>query len=312
MKRLAVTLLFMIFIAACNSEEVAERDSYPTEPVSIIVPYSEGGSSDTMAKLSAEALSDHWGIEVTVDNRGGENAISGMQDIADAAPDGYTYGMFGSPDEHVLMELEDPSFIQKDFDHLMGFDQVPHALMSSPAFPGASLTAWRNEAIEQPGRVTVGYSGPIGELLILLLEEQLEVDVTPVRYDGGGDLVEALRRGEIDSASTSLSIEDYVIEAGGSLLGYGGEDRDDGLSFNAQSYDIYLAVMRTMVAPVGIPDDNREEMVTALEDVFQTEEWQDMTKEADVEFKASNEKEADIFLDKIHDIVDRRIEEIQE
>ncbi|AOM84217.1 Bug family tripartite tricarboxylate transporter substrate binding protein [Salisediminibacterium beveridgei] len=311
MKQLMVVLLLGIVLAGCSGEETAERESYPTAPVTIIVPYSEGGSSDIMARLTAEALSDYWGMDVTVDNRDGESAVLGMQDIADAEPDGYTFGMFGSPDEQVLSEREDLSFMQDDFDFLMGFDREPHALMSAPSFSGENLERFKDAAGEQPGRITVGHSGPLGELLILLLEEQLDVDVTPVIYDGGGDLLLALQQDEIDAASTSLSTKDRVNEAGGSLMGYGSEDLGDGLSFSEQGHEIHLKVMRTLVAPVGIPDDHREEMITALEAVVQTDEWHENIEEAGIDFSASDEDEVQQFLEEMSDIVDERIQDIQ-
>lgn len=312
MRQITGGVLLVILMSGCFGEETAERESYPTAPVTIIVPYSEGGSSDTLARMMAEALSEHWGMEVTVENRDGESAVLGMQDIAEAEPDGYTFGMFGSPDEHVLTEREDLSFMQEDFDFLMGFDREPHALMSAPSFSGDSLEHLKEKAEGQPGRVTVGHSGPLGELLILLLEEQLDVDVTPVIYDGGGDLLLALQQDEIDTASTSLATEDRVNEAGGSLLGYGGEDHGDRLSFSEQGYEIHLTVMRTLVAPVGIPDDHRKEMITALEAIFQTDEWYESMDEAGINFSASDEEDVQLFLEEMHEIVDERIQEIQE
>lgn len=310
MRGVLAVLVLLVMSSCANDDEVA-RDFFPEEAVTIIVPYSPGGSSDQMARLTAEGLSDYWGIEVIVDNHDGLDAGSGLLAIAEADADGYTLGMFGNPDELVHARMYDADLSMNDFEYLMGFDQMPHALLAGPGFEGDTFQEWIDLANRQPGRLTVGHSGSLGELMIFLLENETGVDVTPVRYDGGGELIQALREDQIDTASTSCVAINDVIRAGGRKLGCAGAPNGDGTTFSEQGYDILLNVMRVLVAPQGIPADHREEIISALETVFESEAWQEAVADAEIDFVQTGAEELMELVREMDQKIERRIEEAE-
>ncbi|ADH97977.1 tripartite tricarboxylate transporter substrate binding protein [Salisediminibacterium selenitireducens] len=306
-----LAVLVLLMMSSCANDDEVVRDSFPEEAVTIIVPYSPGGSSDQMARLTAEGLSDYWGIEVIVDNHDGRQSGSGLLAIAEADADGYTLGMFGNPDELVHARLYDTELAMTDYDYLMGFDQMPHALLAGPGFEGEDFEDWIDIANRQPGRLTVGHSGSLGELMIFLLENETGVDVTPVRYDGGGELIQALSEDQIDTALSSCEAADDVARSGGRKLGCTGSPDGDGTTFSEQGYEILLNVMRVLVAPQGIPADHRDEIISALETVFETEAWQEAVADAEIAFVQTGPDDLMELVREMDEKIERRIEEAE-
>src|SRR5688500_5523041 len=79
----------VLLLLACPMMALAQA-TYPTRPIRLIVPYPPGGSTTIMSRLIGQKLTDSWGQQVVVDNRGGGNTIIGSQALVKARPDGYT------------------------------------------------------------------------------------------------------------------------------------------------------------------------------------------------------------------------------
>ena len=83
----AVTAMGLALFAATTG---AYAQSYPVKPVRLVIAFAAGGPGDTAGRLVAPKLSELWGQQVLVDNRGGANSIVGSEIVARSAPDGYT------------------------------------------------------------------------------------------------------------------------------------------------------------------------------------------------------------------------------
>ena len=89
MRRLA----FAFALCAAASISATAQEGYPSRPVTLIVPFAAGGSTDVIARVVADAMRGPFGQSIVIDNRGGAGGSIGTAAVAKAAPDGYTIGM---------------------------------------------------------------------------------------------------------------------------------------------------------------------------------------------------------------------------
>jgi tripartite-type tricarboxylate transporter receptor subunit TctC len=265
--RNTIAILLAAPLVAAGS--VAAAQDYPTQAITLIVPYSPGGGGDTVARIVADRLGEELGQTINVVNCEGAVAEIGIAEMARAEPDGYTLGVFGFPDNVVLENTRDTDFDADSFEYLAGFDLTPMGMFAGPGAPFDDLDGLREHAEANPGAVVVGESGALGLLAILAFADELDVQLTPIRYDGGGELMNALLGNHIDMASTSSMSHDPITDANGTPIGFFADERMDMFpdvpTFAEQGVELEMGVGRVMVAPAGIPDEVRDRLTEALD-----------------------------------------------
>lgn len=254
----------------------AAAQAYPEQAITVVVPYSAGGGGDTVARLVSERLGEELGVQLNVVNRPGAGGEIGIAEIAAADPDGYTIGVFGYPDNFVIESTREVAFNSaEDLDFLAQFDSTPMGVFAKPGAAFSTLDELRAHAEQNPGAVIVGDSGSLGLLNALAFGDKLESVLTPVRYAGGGELMNAVLGGHIDLASTSSMSHDPIVDAGGTPLAFASAERmemfPDVPTMRELGIDQVMEVGRVVVAPAGLPDDVRARLTEAL-DAISTDE----------------------------------------
>lgn len=162
--------VWLIGLAAVLTGIAQVNAQYPTRPLRIIVPTSTGGSSDTVARLISQPLSERLGHQVVVDNRAGAASMIGTETVARSAPDGYTLLMA------VPALATNPSMYKKvPYDALRDFAPVtlainqPHILVVHPSFPARSVKELIAVAKARPGEIVFASAG-MGSNLHLAME----------------------------------------------------------------------------------------------------------------------------------------------
>ena len=137
-----------------------ETAGYPARPVRAIVPYAPGGGTDILARGLAASLTETWGRQVIVDNRGGGGTVIGTEMVAKSQPDGYT--LLITSTSFVI----NPSFKQKlPYDTLKDFDPVtqiatqPYILVVYPKVPARDVKEFIALAKARPGTLNFGSTG---------------------------------------------------------------------------------------------------------------------------------------------------------
>src|SRR3954465_1533233 len=86
----AITLAIVSTLLAGVASAQERRDGFPSRSIKIVVPFPAGGPSDVLARMIGQKMSEDWGQPVVIENRPGANTVLGAQQVAKAAPDGYT------------------------------------------------------------------------------------------------------------------------------------------------------------------------------------------------------------------------------
>jgi tripartite-type tricarboxylate transporter receptor subunit TctC len=177
---------------------VAGAQSFPTRPVSLIVPFPPGGSTDTAARIIGDAMRAPLGQAVVIENVGGANGSIGLGRVARAAPDGYTLDI-GQWDTHVGAILYPISFdLQKDFTPIGLMSINPQLMIARKDFPASDLkglVAWLKA---NPGRATFVEQTAAAKLSGIQMMQATGTTVEFIPYRGAGPAMQAMLGGQVD------------------------------------------------------------------------------------------------------------------
>ncbi|RYF18649.1 MAG: tripartite tricarboxylate transporter substrate binding protein [Comamonadaceae bacterium] len=180
----------------------AAQANYPAKPITIVVPFAAGGTTDILARVIGEALKKELGQPVVIDNRAGAGGNIGGALAAKAAADGYTLfmGTVGTHAINASLYKKMPFDPIKDFAPLTRVAMVPNLLVAHPTRPYKTVQELVAYAKANPGKVTFGSSGNGSSIHLSgeLFDSMAKVDMIHVPYKGSAPAVSDLIGGQID------------------------------------------------------------------------------------------------------------------
>jgi tripartite-type tricarboxylate transporter receptor subunit TctC len=214
--------------------------------VRIVVPSPPAGGTDIVARVLADHFSRAFGQQFFVENRPGAGNMIGIESVARAAPDGYTFLMVASTLSLNSVLYKKVSYDPiKDFAPIMQVASAPNVLIVNPAVPAKSLTEFIALAKQKPGQLTYGTPG-IGtspHMCMELLKYMAGIDVQHIPYRGTVPALTDVMSGQITGMfSTALSARPQVDA---------GAVRALGLSSNKRSSAMPNVLP---IAEAGVPD----------------------------------------------------------
>lgn len=198
-RRIAVSMLAAS--AALLPASTAMAQDYPTQPVTIVVPFAAGGPTDTVARLLAQAMSADLGQQVVVQNVGGAGGTLGAGQVAAAPNDGYTLLV-----HHIGMSTAPTLYRSLPYDPVTDFapigliTAVPMTIVARKDFAPGTLKELVTYIKENGENVTYANAGigSASQLCGMLLMDALETQMTTVPYQGTGPAMTDLLGGQID------------------------------------------------------------------------------------------------------------------
>lgn len=181
--------------------------SYPSRPIRFIVPYPAGGTTDVLARLIGQKLSESLGQPVVADNRPGGIAVIGTDIVAKSKPDGHTIGMFLTPHAvNPFITKDLPYDTLKDFAPVTLVAIVPGVMTMNPSVPASNLRDVAKLAKAKPGQLNYASPGPItsAHLSMELLKLMGGLDLKHIPYKGGAPAIAALIGGEVQLMISGL------------------------------------------------------------------------------------------------------------
>jgi tripartite-type tricarboxylate transporter receptor subunit TctC len=208
------TLTAALLAASCS----AFAQSWPSKPVTFIVPFAPGGGTDISARTVAARLTQKWGQSVIVENRGGAGGILGTDVVAKAKPDGYTLliANVGITSINPALYAKLPYNYETAFTPISLVCELPFVLMASPAFAPNSVKELIAYSKAKPGLVTYASSGSGGSphLTAEIFQAATGTKWTHIPYKGGGPAMLDLMSGQVNLLFASVLEGSGHIKAG--------------------------------------------------------------------------------------------------
>ena len=258
----------------------AAQAAYPDKPVTIVVPFPPGGSTDMIARTLGAKLQESLGGTFVVDNRAGATGTIGMGQVKRAAPDGYTLivsslGPFVIA-PHLIKNV--PYDMAKDFDLLMVAVQAPNVLVVPAASPYKSVADLIAAEKKTPDKISFASSGSgsSDHLTAALFWQKTGTTGVHVPYKGGAPAMNDLLAGTVDASFQNINVVVQHVRAGKlRALAVTGDKRSALLpevptlsEAGVKGADVYS--WQAVAAPRGLPADVKAKlhaaMVAALND----------------------------------------------
>jgi tripartite-type tricarboxylate transporter receptor subunit TctC len=206
------------FLAPCIlATAPASAQTYPSRPITLVVPFPPGGATDAIARIVQDSMSQSLGQQIVIDNMGGAGGMIAAGRAARAAPDGYTVLLHQVALAAGMTLYPTLAFdAEKDFVTIGLINTAASTLAARPTLPPtniAELVRWmkapgQNVKIAHPG------VGSFGHLAGVLVAQEMGVTVTQVPYRGAGPALNDLLAGVADLSSISAVVAGPLVKAG--------------------------------------------------------------------------------------------------
>ncbi len=196
----------------------AHGQGYPAKPIRLVIGSFPGGGIDLAGRIVAQKMSENLGQQVIVDNRGGANGIIGMDVVAKAAPDGYTFymGTAGHISVNPVIRKTLPFDVERDFAPLTQVVSLPFIVYLHPSLPFKSLGELIAHAKAKPGELAWSSSGDGGlpHLSGELIRLTSGIDTRRIPYKGSAPAFNDLLGGRVNYCIEAVSIGLAHVKAG--------------------------------------------------------------------------------------------------
>jgi len=212
-KRIALAAL-----ALAAALPAAYAADWPARPITMIVPFPAGGSTDAVARLIAQRLSEKLGQQVVVDNKAGAGGNLGTDLVAKASPDGHTIALSTSgPLANNRFLYKTMSFDPgKDLAPIVAVGEIPMGIAANPNLKVNTLKEFLAQARTRPGKLSIAHpgNGTIGHLTAELVKTQAKVDALSVPYKGDTPAITDAIGGSVDAVVLPITALVPQIQSG--------------------------------------------------------------------------------------------------
>ena len=198
-------LLVVILISSVQTQ----AQTWPSRPVTLVVPFAAGVTGDIVARGLAQYLGDALGQPFVVENRGGAGGNLGGNIVAKAAPDGYTLllSTTGPASLNKLTYRNMPYDPQRDLAPIVLFGKAPVIITARNSLPAQTLKEFVDYAKQNPGKITAGYpgNGTQGHITGELLQQRAGISFAQTQYRGSPAIIADILGEHIDIGMDSLA-----------------------------------------------------------------------------------------------------------
>ncbi|MGS1010088.1 Bug family tripartite tricarboxylate transporter substrate binding protein [Achromobacter anxifer] len=207
--------------AACLAAGIAApamaADTYPSKPITIVLPYATGGSADMLARFAAQALQTELGKPAIVEAKPGAGGVLGTEFVSRAEPDGYTLALTASGTMAVNPYVYKLRYKPlEDFKQITVLVDLPFVVVTNNEFPAKSLQEFIDYGRKNPNKITFGNAG-LGtqqHLTQLMFARAAGMQVNIVPYKGSSPAMNDLLGGHIDAVLDNTGVQTPFIKAG--------------------------------------------------------------------------------------------------
>ena len=280
MKRRAWKLGFAVsFIALGALVRFVQAQPFPVGPISLVIPLAPGDAGDIAARAMGEALSRLLKTPVLAVNRPGAGGAVGTNGVVQARKDGHTI-LFTPNSALTFRAVLDPQSVTydalRDLTPLGTASRTPSMLVVRADGPFKNFAAFMDYAKKMPGQIRTAHpgAGSVGEFSLQLISALTGVALLPVPYSGAAPAVVALRGGHVDAVVLSIGALSTHIRSGvfrGIVTSSRSAEFADIQTLRELGYrEDLFGIWFSFFAPVGIPDDARKALISAIEQAVES------------------------------------------
>lgn len=262
---------FALGVAMACTGLSALAQTYPSKPITMVVPFPPGGVADTVGRPVAEAMSRHLKQSIVVENKGGAGGGIGMAQVAKSRPDGYTVLMSLSslvvlPEADKILQRA-PMFQVNQLKPIARFTADPTVLVVRADSPWKTYAEFMAYVKTNPGRVSFGSSGNYGTMHVPM--EQLKAATSTfmlhVPYTGAGPAVLSLLSGQIEALSTGpASVKQHIASGRLRALAHWGEGRLASMPEVPSFKELGVPIQYSQWSGLFVPADTPAAVVDSL------------------------------------------------
>ncbi len=257
------------------------QEKFPTKQLTFIISWSAGGGQDLTARALQPHLEKALGQPVIIINKPGGGASIGFNEIANSAPDGYTFGQV-SPSINILKYTMRAGIDYVKFEPIMFGGYSPSTILVRKEAPWNSLKEFLDHARANPGKVRMGNSGygAIFHISAIGMEQVAGVKFIHVPYKGTAPSIPALLGGHIEAIVAGITDTFHLIK-GGKLkaLGVAAPERSkfvpEAQTFKELGMDAEFITFYAWVGPKGIPQERVTILYQAFRKAIESKEFRD-------------------------------------
>ena len=259
--------------ASSGGSSSAETVDFPgNKQVSLIVPYSAGGASDTVARIYASELEQSLGTSIVVSNVTGASGAIGLEQVRNSNHDGYTI-VYMPVESTMLKALGCTDLSTDDFRFIGRAMTIPAAVTVRADAPWDTFEDFVNYAKEHPGEIQVGNSGTgsIWHIAAASIEKECGVQFTHVPFDGAAPAVAALLGGNIQAVTVSPSEVKNNVDSGDfKVLCVLGESRSSVVPDVPTAQELGIDITIQGWGGFAVPKDTPQAVIDILEKASET------------------------------------------
>jgi tripartite-type tricarboxylate transporter receptor subunit TctC len=217
LSRVGLALMYCTIFATCFAISNAQALDYPTRTARIVVGYPAGGTTDILARIFGQYLSEKLGQQFIVENKPGAGNNIGTEVVAKAAPDGYTFLLVNPANTINTTLYKNLNFVfLRDIDPVAGFIRVPNVLEVNPSVPANNVAELIAYAKANPDKLNVASSGNGTSIHLSgeLFKMMTGVKMTHVPYKGSAPMLTDLLGGQVQLTFDNLPSSIQHIKAG--------------------------------------------------------------------------------------------------
>jgi tripartite-type tricarboxylate transporter receptor subunit TctC len=290
---LALVMVLSVLLTGCSQKAATPaKEEYPTKPLTNIVAWAAGGSSDLSQRAAANVIAKYFGQSMVVVNKPGGATIPGTTEIARAKPDGYTIGVGFYASFVLRPNVLDVSYKIDDFTYIIGMVRQRNCIAVRADSPFKTLPELVEYAKKNPNKLkfSAGTTASWQHVIGIDFNQKAGIETQFVPYDGGRPASVALLGGHVDFLVGQTLEFAAELKAGQfRVLAMFEKERSRELpnvpTAIELGYQVYHPQMMVIVGPKGMPADRVKKIHDAYQKVLQDPEFKKMVNDIGMEIE---------------------------
>ncbi|MCH8550316.1 MAG: tripartite tricarboxylate transporter substrate binding protein [Natronospirillum sp.] len=279
-KKLITTTLSTLAIAV-GGITAAQASDWPERPLTMVIGFNPGGSTDIQGRVLANVMEDYLGQPVNVVNQPGAGSAVAFTRLANNTDEGYTFLFGGTTALTFTPIISDVDYEIDDFEYLAALAVGQNAIVTSAEQPFETFDDIIEYGRDNP--MTYAQQTALDQAIIENVAEEEGLDLSIVPTGGGGGMAPLVLGKEVDFAYSGGTHAQYTPSGEMVVAAFLSAERSpfypDVPTLMELGYDYSIEDYRTIIVPEGIPDEAREALISAAEYASESERFRETTED---------------------------------